>query len=234
LIEAFSDRNDRYKRGLKNLRTLRKVSAYYFGEYLTQGSLRIADKHQVVSATSLFQDDLMKRLQPHLPNIQDTTDGEPGWADPVLDLRKQIWPTNTFDPLSTEEMRRRLRAVAELTSLFDEGWRFPLAVYFAALIGPEGEGRSAEYSVSNTILSVYSGEIKASPPPRTRLTMGGHNVDEISKLGLSDFHIIAPKTMPELGRVKELISDIYMNFLVRRSTGLVSLFLFLPFPSGLL
>jgi hypothetical protein len=176
LIEAFFDRDDRYKywlRNLRNLRNLRKDSDYYFGEYLTQGSLRIADKHQVVSAASLFQSGLMKRLQPHLPDIQDAGDGEPGWADPVLDLRKQVWPIGTLDPLSAEEMRQRLLAVGELTNLFDEGWRFPLAVYFAALIGPEGEGGGAGFTVSNTLRSVYSGKLKISPPPRTRLTMSG-------------------------------------------------------------
>ncbi|KAL3443268.1 hypothetical protein BJX65DRAFT_311949 [Aspergillus insuetus] len=198
LIEAFFDHNDWDKNGLKKLRTLRKNSDYYFGEYLTQGSLRIADKHQVVSAASLFQDDLMKRLQPHLPNIQDAAGGEPRLANAVRDLRPLIWPVGTLDPLSAEEMRQRLLAVGELTNLFDEGWRFPLAVYFSALIGPEGEGGGDGFTVSNTLLSVYS--------------------DEIGKLEIPYFHVIAPKTMPELGRVKELISAIYVDFLVTRST----------------
>jgi hypothetical protein len=57
-------------------------------------------------------------------------------------------------------------------------------------------------------------------------------VDEIGKLERSDFRIIAPETMPELGRVQELISDIYMDFLGRRSTGSVILFFILLSPSG--
>ncbi|KAL2782517.1 hypothetical protein BJX66DRAFT_331138 [Aspergillus keveii] len=116
LMQAFFDPNDQSWDGLNRFRNLR-MGGYYFVEYLTQGSLRIADRHQVVSTASLFQDDLMKRLQPHLPDIQNAAHGEPGWADPLLDPRKQIWPTNPFASLSTEETRRHLRAVAEIGNL---------------------------------------------------------------------------------------------------------------------
>ncbi|KAL2843080.1 hypothetical protein BJX68DRAFT_270404 [Aspergillus pseudodeflectus] len=201
LMQAFFDPSDRSREGLNSFRKLREGS-YYFGEYLTQGSLRITDKHQVVSASSLFRGDLLQRLQPVLLDIWDSPDEEPRLANAVRDLRGLIWPVGTFDPPSATEMRRRLLAVEEITNLFDEGWRFPLAVYFAALIGPEGEGWSAGYIVSNTLQSVYS--------------------DAIGKLERSDFRIIAPETMPELGRVQELISDIYMDFLARRSTEILA------------
>jgi hypothetical protein len=120
LMQAFFDPNDQSWDGLNRFRNLR-MGSYYFGECLTQGSLRIADEHQVVSAASLFQDGLMKRLQPVLPDIREAPDGEPRLASAVRDLRGLIWPVSTLNPLSAKEMRQRLLAAGELTNLFDEG-----------------------------------------------------------------------------------------------------------------
>jgi hypothetical protein len=66
LIDAFSKFDDPGKmKNLENLQYLRTSSSYYFGEYLSQGSLKIRGKCQIVSAKVLFDDDRLHRIQPY-------------------------------------------------------------------------------------------------------------------------------------------------------------------------
>ncbi|KAL4928874.1 uncharacterized protein BDV17DRAFT_291201 [Aspergillus undulatus] len=197
LLEVFCefDVHVNSRQDLNNLRTLRTGGGFYFGEYLSQGSLEIANKHQSIGAVLLFKDNLLHRLQPLFSDIQVPADVKPLWAKEVLDLREKIWPANTPGQLSMQERSRRLGVVWEIVHLFDRGWRFPLAVYFAALIGPEAGGRG------DTFLNTSAREMDC--------------------LGFSDFHIIAPGTMPELTRAKELVHEVYMYFLAYRASEFV-------------
>ncbi|KAL4739852.1 hypothetical protein BDV11DRAFT_214855 [Aspergillus similis] len=199
LINAFcGDISGPSDKDLKNLKQLRTGGTWYFGEYLSQGSLRIADRHQCIRATSLFQDGLLYRLQLLFPNIHTPVDGEPGWAKEVIRFREKIWPPAVIMPssLPIEEIRNRLTAVGEIMRLFDPGWRFPLAVYFASLIEPAAEDLGA----------VAIGDFFRSEDIQA----------EIEHVTFSEFRIIAPDTMPELTRAKEIVHRIYMDFLASR------------------
>lgn len=114
--------------GLWDLRV--NMGSYYFGEYLSQGSLRIENKCQVVSAQALTDEKRLSRLQPLFKEMR------PKWANEVRRLRQIIWPDIDEISLRTlsEVTHDQVKAVDEIANLFGHGWRFPMAVYFAGLI----------------------------------------------------------------------------------------------------
>ncbi|KAL3479390.1 hypothetical protein BJX99DRAFT_255648 [Aspergillus californicus] len=203
LLDVFYDFDSRSGRhNLKNLHSLRteakRQGLFYFGEYLSQGALRIENKHQVISAASLMQGNLMQRLQPLLPDIHDPANEEPSWANEVLRLRDAIFlRTETSDELCTRETNYRLESIREIADLFQPGWKFPLAVYFAALVGPKWGG--LEFTALSDFL--------LSEPFYT----------EIQNFELADFRPGALDRIPELTQVKEVLHEIYMCFLARKA-----------------
>jgi hypothetical protein len=149
LINAFwgSD-NHRAGKNLENLRYIRNETENYFGEYLSQGSLKIEGKCEIISGQSLIEDGRLRRLQPHFCESHDipTSNGKPIWVKEVIRLRGAIWRATDSALLSSSETVDRLEALEEIVQTLKPGWRFPLAIYFASLIGPgfpaeeQGEG----------------------------------------------------------------------------------------------
>lgn len=79
--------------GLEGMWRLRFQSDdYYFGEYFSQGSLKIANKCQVVSAELFFREDRLLFLLPNLADIDSNQRyvERPGWANDVCMLRSII------------------------------------------------------------------------------------------------------------------------------------------------
>lgn len=138
LINAFweSD-NHPARRNLENLRYIRNQPENYFGEYLSQGSLKIEGKCEIISAQSLFEDDRLLRLQPHFREFHDLpfNNGKPIWVKEVARLREAIWRTTDPGILSPAEMSDRLEALKEIVQNLNQSWRYPFAIYFASLIG---------------------------------------------------------------------------------------------------
>lgn len=120
---------------LHNLRT-RHPGGYYFGEFLSQGSLRIQNNFQMIPANILFENDRLRRLNLDFDNLYSPEYDNVKWAAAVVELRKSIWPS-TLQRLSSAVMESRLQAVKEIVDNVAPGWRFPLAIYLAALIGCE-------------------------------------------------------------------------------------------------
>ncbi|KAJ5395037.1 uncharacterized protein N7487_009340 [Penicillium crustosum] len=138
LMNAFGQYDDRPSRcNLESFRNLRHKPSYDFGEYLSQGSLNIEGKREIISATSLFEGDRLRRLQPHFRVFDGFPfkDGKPVWASEVIRLRYVIWHAADIRDLSPEEMEGRLEAVKEIVQDLEPSWRYPLAIYFTSLIG---------------------------------------------------------------------------------------------------
>lgn len=155
LIDAFCEFDDHPPwMDLKDFRSLRNNQEHYFGEYLSQGALKIADKHQMISAESLFDGDLLRRLQPQLPEIQ-FVDGNPEWANGVVRLRDSIWLSPEQQRLTSFEMLKRLRAVGEIADKLERGWRFPITIYFAALISRQSETKDLVTETDNVFFSYF-------------------------------------------------------------------------------
>ncbi|KAJ5875423.1 uncharacterized protein N7473_012770 [Penicillium subrubescens] len=135
LIDIFRDYND----GLENLWSLRNRPNLYFGEYLSQGSLMIENKCQAITAEVIFKQDRLRRIQPHFAELHHgKREDKPEWVREVNRLRNTIWPPPGSPLISPTELGDRLQAVQEILQHVSADWKCPVAIYFAALIGPEG------------------------------------------------------------------------------------------------
>jgi hypothetical protein len=121
---------------LRNKRHYYFAGSYYFGEYLSQGALRIEGKCQTVSAQAILDHGLFV-LQPDLKKSLETQD--PKLANEVVRLR-EVFYQNEADrqPTTSEE----LQAMIDIAQLFGSPWRFPIAANLIAL-RPRQRGDSA-------------------------------------------------------------------------------------------
>lgn len=103
---------------------------FYFGEYLSQGSLCIENQCQIVSA----QDIIDNRLYDVRREFEEFTRWgpcrRPPWAIPVLRLRDAIGPG-----LEAQEVRTSsLEAAIRIAGLFGPRWRMPVVINLIATI----------------------------------------------------------------------------------------------------
>lgn len=190
LINIFCD----YDRDLENLRGLRTTRGYYFGEYLSQGSLKIEGKCQVIPADILFDQDRLHRIQPEFMEFR--YDIEPRWANEVLRLRRAIWPPDGSAPLSMAEIRGRLQAIVEIVQVLEDDWAIPISIHFAALIG------SRAAFPSEPIRDIPSWKMAIID----RIILLGPEVP--NEYRPVDLGLEVSDGLPELQRVYEIVSDI--------------------------
>lgn len=155
LIDTFGKFDDHPPRkNLENLRHFRKETKNYFGEYLSQGSLKIEGKCEIILAQSLFESDRLRRLQSHFRRFQNLSfkNGRPIWVQEVIRLRETIWRSSDPQTSSSAERCDRLEAVKEIVQEFQPSWRLPLAIYFSSLVGPESLIESRGAAIYNNFL----------------------------------------------------------------------------------
>ncbi|KAE8327017.1 hypothetical protein BDV39DRAFT_176107 [Aspergillus sergii] len=196
LIDTFWKSDDHPPRkNLESLRDLRNKTQNYFGEYLSQGSLKIEGKCEVICAQSLFENDRLRRLQPHFREFQNFpfNKGRPIWPQEVLRLRESIWQTADLQIPSSADIGDRLKAVKEIVQDLEPRWTLPLALYFTSLIGQvsyiEQRGVAIHNLFFENLQSIFPDGQRALRP--------------------YDIKIIAPDTMPEMKQVKELVHEMY-------------------------
>ncbi|CAG9947294.1 unnamed protein product [Clonostachys rosea f. rosea IK726] len=134
LIRSFS-LFDIGLRDLKNLRLGKSQSkssgCYYFGEYLSQGALRIEGRCQIVSAMDIINGGLYKML-PELEEFEDwNRDEKPPCARMVVRLRKSLGSRMS---LAGREVDGEIHAALKIAQLFEPRWRLPMAASLIALI----------------------------------------------------------------------------------------------------
>ncbi|KAI0006979.1 hypothetical protein F4779DRAFT_537533 [Xylariaceae sp. FL0662B] len=122
LIDAYASFNEDLE-DFKALRSRKRYAfsgSFYFGEYLSQGALKIENECQIVSAQDLV-DKGLKSMQPQL--------GPPGWPYKVIEIREAFYKPMERDPITTLE----LRAVSTIAEIFEPQWRIPVAANLIAL-----------------------------------------------------------------------------------------------------
>ncbi|OJJ40923.1 hypothetical protein ASPWEDRAFT_23054 [Aspergillus wentii DTO 134E9] len=184
IMEPFLGLDDPgFRYNLEKMWRLRNKPTWYFGEYLSQGSMKIAGKCQVVSAEAVLGENRLGHVQPHFQQMPKN----PDWAREVDWLRKSIWGNPPLSPLSSEEVHDAKMVVEQLTDQFDHGWKLPMAIYFWALTGETL--CDAHQPFFDIFESIYRLEKKNGRP--------------------SPFKVIAPDTMPELKFVKDVADNFY-------------------------
>jgi hypothetical protein len=129
LMEAFSQHEPyhRPKRNLASLHNLRR-GPHYFGEYLSQGALKIEGCCAMVSieeivACGLF--DLRSEFRQAFQNPKDE------WADAVVELRRMFCLLKTERSLLATD--RELNAAWSIGMRYGPTWRLDTALAFLAL-----------------------------------------------------------------------------------------------------
>lgn len=151
LIDIFRDYDD----GLEDLWLLRNRPNLYFGEYLSQGSLKIENKCQVITAEVLFERDRLRRIQPRFAELyQGRREYKPEWVREVNRLRNTIWPPLGSPLISPTGLGDRMQAIKEILQHVAPDWKFPIAIYFAALIGPEPSQKGQETAKDKVVGTV--------------------------------------------------------------------------------
>ncbi|KAH7021756.1 hypothetical protein B0J12DRAFT_391648 [Macrophomina phaseolina] len=133
--------------GLKNLWDLRSrkhddlARSFYFGEYLSQGALKIEGKCEIVSTQEIIDHGLF-HLQPEFEKAamwEPIPNTRPPWANEVIRLREVFYQRTTERQSIDQE---ELQAAIRIASLFEPRWRLPVAANFIALL-PRRDGDSA-------------------------------------------------------------------------------------------
>ena len=155
LIRAYSA----FDAGLRSLNSLRSkqhrtYSGYfYFGEYLSQGALRIADCCQIIPAQAMIDGGLYN-LQPEFKEFAMWERKEkPPWAEPVIRLREGFYGRMTERPEISDGEQE---AAIKIAQLFDRRWRLPVAVNLIAMLPRRIE--------ESDILQAFRREFTGSPP----------------------------------------------------------------------
>ncbi|OJJ03950.1 hypothetical protein ASPVEDRAFT_63482 [Aspergillus versicolor CBS 583.65] len=223
LMEAFHP-YDTHPEGknLDNFLELRKKPRFYFGEYLSQGSLKIEGKCQRISAAALFENNALYRLQPQFGDISNPPDAQVFWVKEVNRIRDAVYQLP--ERLSMQEMRNRLQAVGELAAHFPPGWQFPLAIYFAGLISDDSVTEEEEIAYDSVLFAYF----------RSQDFYGGHK-----HFGPRRFKVVAHASMPELQRVEELVREINkdsrlrmaLDRLQRAEIAIQGIGIIIPFPT---
>ncbi|KAF2997762.1 hypothetical protein E8E15_000190 [Penicillium rubens] len=200
LIDIFCD----YDENLKSLQSLRNGPDFYFGEYLSQGPLKIENKCQAIPAEVLFQQDRLRRIQPRFAEMPSNKTGNPRLAKAVIRLRQVIWPGFDLPVLSSAEMIDRLQPIEEIMNNIPAGWRFPIAIYFAALIGSESSIKEQETATDNIFFAFFRSE-----------SFRHSQVQEEFKS--ADFNVVATDATPELKQVKKLVRELHKHSLLKKA-----------------
>ena len=128
LISAFEEFDVRKENGLKRMADLRTNTKHYFGEYLSQGSLRISGKCRTVSAQTMIDRGLLDLHSVFREAYEGKCQGQ--WVMPVHNVRDTIKAT----PKSSLASPELLDKAFEIAFEFGEGWRLPVALHLLALI----------------------------------------------------------------------------------------------------
>lgn len=101
----------------------------------------------------------MRRIQPEFAEFAHirchTVRGKPPLVKEVNRLRNTLQPGNKLPILPENEMSGRLQAIEEIIKYVASGWRYPIAIYFAALIGSESFIEGQETSDDNLFFNFF-------------------------------------------------------------------------------
>ncbi|KAL6695679.1 hypothetical protein J3F84DRAFT_341301 [Trichoderma pleuroticola] len=133
LIRAYRSFNAQLYR-FEELRCDRKRpkfgSNYYFGEYLSQGALKIEGRCHIVSAQKIIDQGLYN-IRSEFQQYALWPPGEARWVIPVLEMREIFYSERR--PITGTQFQ----SVLDIANLFGPRWKLPIAAHLAALTAPE-------------------------------------------------------------------------------------------------
>lgn len=126
LIKAYSQFNEK----LAEFEVLRSKPHWYFGEYLSQGALKIEDKCQIVSAQKMINRGLYN-LAPDFETFSRwKPEARPPWTTKVVEFREKL------HTLHDRHYDEQMQIVIQIAKLYEPHWILPVAANLAALLPP--------------------------------------------------------------------------------------------------
>lgn len=123
LIDAYCS----FDANLMRLKKIRKD--WYFGEYLSQGALKIEGKCKIVSAQAMINRGLCDLRQEFREFAQWQPCKSPGWARDVNELRHTLQQTESEDIITG-----KIQVAFKIAQLFGSPWTLPVAANLVALL----------------------------------------------------------------------------------------------------
>ncbi|KAJ5527144.1 hypothetical protein N7513_011303 [Penicillium frequentans] len=134
LISIFGEFSDEL-RNMESLRTRRAntrafLCYYNYGEYLSQGALKIEGKCGSTTGQKIIEKGLFSLRAEFKESLMPRSKDDLGWANRVLDLRECY--TNEVGDESREDLELQVAFAFGIGSLFGSDWKPPIA---ASLLG---------------------------------------------------------------------------------------------------
>ena len=123
LISAFATGNQY----LEKFEALRTAGTHYYGEYLSQGALKIQGNCKIVSAKAMLDCGLGSLW----PEFSSRHQGENEWAKKVVQIRERLVDSEHKPHDISADQKHVALAISEL---FGPTWRMPMAVNLLALL----------------------------------------------------------------------------------------------------
>ncbi|KAM3516394.1 hypothetical protein NHJ13051_009953, partial [Beauveria bassiana] len=161
--------------------------SYYFGEYLTQGALKIEGRCQIISSDLLIDAGLYHIREEFRSFADWEVRKKPPWAKPVVEMRQVFY--------SEKDQRRDmssdgLEAAKAISRLLEPPWRLPMAASLVALAAPRTD--------DNAILVAFRSK--------------DFTDDERQSCSLEENTFAAVGTLPEVNEYKDLMQSIYNDY----------------------
>lgn len=125
LIEAFA----KYDDDLADFKRLRQKKhstysgSFYFGEYISQGALKIEGSCGIVSMQDIVDAGLLR------PEFEDSVTKKPTWANRVIALRQTFYHCQSASVADEDEVE----AAMHIGDMYAPPWKVPIALAFLAL-----------------------------------------------------------------------------------------------------
>ncbi|SMR54502.1 unnamed protein product [Zymoseptoria tritici ST99CH_1E4] len=170
LIKAFYAESE----DLQKLHRMRTGGIYYYGEYLSQGSIKIEGKCKIVSAQAMLDCGLASLWASFDPEFE----GENRWAKAVVQIRQSLLCSETSsDDIDDEQADIAVR----IAELFGSRWRLPMAV---------------------NLLALLPGQLQAASIGGILIGKGGYKDDDFRICAL--VNVQTSDEMPEVCRVQKI------------------------------
>ncbi|KAL3420692.1 hypothetical protein PVAG01_07137 [Phlyctema vagabunda] len=195
LIQAYIS----FDAALKNFEGLRSKKGWYFGEYLSQGALKIEGKCQIVSAQAMIDEDLYDLRRKFEEFSLWERRPKPPWAQPVVDLRNDLYQVESPKTGKEKSFKEKLQAAINIAHLFGPGWSFPVAINLTALLPLPKE--------DTAIIQAFRAN---------RFTD-----DDRANCSPLKTKVIAYNGLPEVKQLSDIMRSVYTDFCVTKLTSCV-------------
>lgn len=152
LIKLFKP----YHTRLANLQEMRNWQrpgyhgTYYFGEYLSQGSLKVMDRCKIVHSQQMIDNGLLD-LHPRFREFSTwPLKQKPSWANLANELRQPFYHNEPRERMTPQD---QMTGIIRVGNLFGVLWRIPVALYLFSLV-----------PFRNDAVSVLAGFERVLPP----------------------------------------------------------------------